>query len=115
MAEPGGPTQFSYRVTQNLILRSNPDKSSWNMLTNYAPNDYIPEGKKFTWKSRPDASNCAAGNGGEVWCRLTYIHDGGIKTDGWVSAHFLQSTITGTLLACLFQNPDPDCADDGAH
>src|SRR5262249_3525430 len=60
MAELGEPTQFSYRVTQNLILRSNPDKSSWNMLTNYAPNDYIPEGKKFTWKSRPD--NCAAGS-----------------------------------------------------
>ena len=113
MAELGEPTQFSYRVTQNLILRSNPDKSSWNMLTNYAPNDYIPEGKKFTWKSRPD--NCAAGSGGEVWCQLSYIHDGGIRTDGWVSAHYLRSTITGMLLACLFQNPDPDCADDVAH
>ena len=50
MAELEETTQFSYRVTQNLILRSGPDKSSWNMLTNYAPNDYIPEGKIFTWK-----------------------------------------------------------------
>jgi hypothetical protein len=33
--------QFCYRVTQNLILRSRPDKSSYNMLTNYAPNDFI--------------------------------------------------------------------------
>jgi hypothetical protein len=115
MAELGETTQFSYRVTQNLILRSSPDKSSWNMLTNYAPNDYIPEGKKFTWKSRPDATNCAGGSGGEVWCRVTYPHDGGIRTDGWVSAHFMRSTITRMLLACLFQNPNPDCADDAAR
>ena len=115
MAELGEMTPFSYRVTQNLILRSMADKSSWNLLTNYAPNDYIPEGTRFTWKSRPDAGNCAAGSGGEVWCRLTYTHDGGIRTEGWVSAHFMRSTITGMLLACLFQNPDPDCADDGAR
>ena len=114
MAELEETTQFSYRVTQNLILRSGPDKSSWNMLTNYAPNDYIPEGKIFTWKRRPDAGNCTSGRGGEIWCQLTYPHDGGIKTDGWVSAHFLRSTTTQRLLACLFQNRDPDCADDGA-
>ena len=106
--------QFSYRVTQNLILRSKPDKSSWNLLTNYAPKDYIPEGTIFTWKGRPDAGNCTASRGGEIWCQLTYTHDGGIKTDGWVSAHFLRSTTTEMLLACLFQNPDPNCADDGA-
>jgi hypothetical protein len=114
MAELGEPTQFTYRVTQNLILRSNPNKSTWNMLANYAPKDFIPEGTRFTWKSRPD--DCAAGSDGEVWCHLTYTHDGGIRTDGWVSAHFVRSTITRTLLACLFQNPDPDCSDDdGAH
>ena len=113
MAEVGEPTQFTYRVTQNLILRSNPDKSSWNMLTNVEPNDFIPEGTRFTWKSRPE--DCTAGIGGEVWCRLTYTHDGGIRTEGWVSAHFMRSTITGMLLACLFLNPDPDCADDGAR
>src|SRR5262249_27366716 len=95
MAELGEQTQFSYRVTQNLILRSNPDKSSWNLLSNDAPNDYIPEGTRFTWKSRPDAGDCAAGSGGEVWCRRTYTHDGGIRTEGWVSAHFLRSTING--------------------
>src|SRR5262249_17040772 len=95
MAELGEPTQFSYRVTQNLILRSNPDKSSWNLLSNYAPNDYIPGGTRFTWKSRPDAGNCAAGSGGEVWCRLTYTYETGIRTEGWVSAHFLRSTIMG--------------------
>ena len=50
MAELEETTQFSYRVTQNLILRSGPDKSSWNMLSNYAPKDYIPEGQIFTWK-----------------------------------------------------------------
>jgi hypothetical protein len=110
MAELKETTQFSYRVTQNLILRSGPDKSSWNMLTNYAPGDYIPEGKIFTWKSRPDAGNCTSGRGGEIWCQLSYTHDGGIKTDGWVSAHFLRSTATKMLLACLFQTPDPECA-----
>jgi hypothetical protein len=111
LAEFEETTQFSYRVTQNLFLRSGPDKSSWNMLTNYAPKDYIPEGKIFTWKRRPDAGNCTAGRGGEIWCQLTYTPDGGIRTDGWVSAHFLRSTTTQRLLACLFQNP---CTDDGA-
>jgi hypothetical protein len=109
MAELEETTQFSYRVTQNLILRSGPDKSSWNMLTNYAPNDYIPEGKTLTWKRRPDAGNCTSGRGGEVWCQLTYTHDGGIRTDGWISAHFLRSTATEMLLSCLFQTRDPDC------
>jgi hypothetical protein len=61
MAELGETTQFSYRVTRNLVLHSMPDKSSWNMLTNYAPN-YIPVGTRFTWNSRPDAGNCAAGS-----------------------------------------------------
>jgi hypothetical protein len=75
LAEFEQTTQFSYRVTQNLFLRSGPDKSSWNMLTNYAPKDYIPEGKIFTWKRRPDAGNCTAGRGGEIWCQLTYTPD----------------------------------------
>ena len=66
--------------------------------------DYIPEETIFTWKHRPDASNCTTGRGGEIWCQITYTHDGGIQTVGWVSAHFLRSTITNTLLACLFQN-----------
>ncbi len=106
---PQETTQFNYRVTQNLFLRSEPDKSSLNMLTNYAP-DYIPEETIFTWKNRPGASICTVGRGGEIWCQITYTHDGGIQTVGWVSAHFLRSTITNTLLACLFQNSDPDCA-----
>jgi hypothetical protein len=109
LVESEEATQFSYRVTQNLILRSGPDKSSWNMLTNYAPKDYIPEGKIFTWKRRPDAGNCTSGRGGEIWCQLTYTHDGGIKTDGWISAHFLRSTTSEKLLACFFQTPDPEC------
>jgi hypothetical protein len=75
LAEFEETTQFSYRVIQNLFLRSGPDKSSWNMLTNYAPKDYIPEGKIFTWKRRPDAGNCTAGRGGEIWCQLTYTPD----------------------------------------
>jgi hypothetical protein len=104
---------FSYRVTQNLTLRSGPDKSSWNLLTNYAP-DYVPEGAIFTWENRPDASICSVGRGGEIWCQLTYTHDGGIRTGGWVSAHFLRSTTNQMLLACLFQNPDPNCNDDRA-
>jgi hypothetical protein len=112
LAEFEETMQFSYRVIQNLFLRSGPDKSSWNMLSDYAPNDYIAEGKIFTWKGRPDA--CTAGRGGEIWCQLTYTHDGGIKTIGWVSAHFLRSTRTEKLLACLFPNHDPDCADGGA-
>ena len=111
LAEFEQTTQFSYRVTQNLFLRSGPDKSSWNLLTNYAPKDYIPEGKIFTWKRRPDAGNCTAGRGGEIWCQLTYTPDSGITINGWVSAHFLRSTTTQRLLACLFQNP---CTDDGA-
>jgi hypothetical protein len=107
--------QFSYRVTQNLNLRSKPDKSSYNMLANYAPNDFIPEGTIFTWKGRPNAgNNCTTGAGEEIWCHLTYNHDNGIKTDGWVSAHFLRSTTSQIMLACLFQNPDPECTDDGA-
>ena len=113
MAELEETTQFSYRVTQNLILRSGPDKSSWNMLSNYAPKDYIPEGQIFTWKGRPNAGNCTAGRGGEIWCQLTYTHDDGIKTNGWVSAHFLRSTTTEMLLACLFQTPDPECGVGG--
>ncbi len=113
MAELEETTRFSYRVTQNLILRSGPDKSSWNMLTNYAPKDYIPEGQLFTWNVRPNADNCTVGRGGEIWCQLTYTHDGGIKTKGWVSAHFLRSTRTETLMACLFQTPDPECSVGG--
>jgi hypothetical protein len=114
MAQFEETTQYSYRVIQNLILRSGPDKSSSNMLTNYAPNDYIPAGTIFTWKKPSDGGTCTGGHGGEIWCRLTYTHDNGIRTDGWVSAHFFRSTTSQILLACLFQNPDPNCADDGA-
>jgi hypothetical protein len=114
MVELEETTQFSYRVIQNLILRSVPDKSSSNMLSGYAPKDYIPEGTIFIWKKPPDAGSCKGGRGGEIWCRITYTHDNGIITDGWVSAHFLRSTASQNLLACLFQNPDPNCADDGA-
>ena len=52
MVELEETTQFSYRVIENLILRSRPDKSSWNMLTNYGPKDYIPKGTIISWKSR---------------------------------------------------------------
>ena len=70
----------SYRVTQNLSLRGGPDKSLLNMLTNYAPTDYIPEGTIFTLKDVLNAGKCTAGRGGDIWCQLTYSHDGGIKT-----------------------------------
>jgi hypothetical protein len=101
---------FSYLVTQNLMLRSAPDKHSGNVLSDYAPKDYIPEGTIFTWTNRPDANVCTAGSGGEIWCRLSYDHDG-ITSQGWVSAHFLRSTTDQMFLACLFQNPDPECTD----
>jgi hypothetical protein len=78
------------------------------MLNNYAPKDYIPEGEIFAWNDRP---NCTTSRGGDIWCQLTYAHDGGLKTDGWVNAHFLRSTTNQRLLACLFQSP---CADDGS-
>jgi hypothetical protein len=99
---------FSYLVTQNLNLRSAPDRNSRNVLSDYAPKDYIPEGTSFTWTNRPDGSNCTVGSGAEIWCRLSYDHDG-ITSQGWVSAHFLRSKTDQMLLACLFPNPDPNC------
>jgi hypothetical protein len=99
---------FSYRVTQNLMLRSAPDKHSWNVLSDYAPKDYIPGGTIFTWANRPDAGICTVGSGGEIWCGLSYDHDG-ITSQGWVSAHFLRDNY-GVLLACRYATPDPECA-----
>jgi len=98
---------FSYLVTQNLNLRSAPDKYSSNVLSDFAPNDYIPEGTSFTWTNRPDGSNCTVGGGGEIWCRLSYDHDG-MTSQGWVSAHFLRDN-NGVLLACRYATPDPEC------
>jgi S1-C subfamily serine protease len=99
---------FSYRVTQNLMLRSAPDKHSWNVLSDYAPKDYIPQGTIFTWTNRPDAGICTVGNGGEIWCGLSYDHDR-VTSQGWVSAHFLRDNY-GVLLACRYATPDPECA-----
>ena len=78
-------------LQKTFSCESNQDKTSWNTLAYFAP-DYIPEGTIFTWKKPADADNCTAGHGGEIWCRLTYTHDNGIRTEGWVSAHFLRST-----------------------
>jgi hypothetical protein len=99
--------QFSYRVTQNLNLRGGPDKRSWNVLSDYGPQDYIPKGSIFTWDSR-SAPNCSVGYGSEIWCHLTYAHDG-TRTEGWLSAHFLRDNY-GLLLACRYATLDPECA-----
>ena len=114
MAEVGEPTQFTYRVTQNLILRSNPDKSSWNMLTNAEPNDFIPEGTRFTWKSRPE--DCTAGIGGEVWCRLTYTPRRRNKNRRLGKRAFMRSTITGMFSRkCLLEARALELFRDNLH
>jgi uncharacterized protein YraI len=100
---------FSYRVTQNLMLRSAPDKNSGNVLSDYAPKDYLPEGSILSY----GFFYCTYGSGlysptHEVWCRVNYDHDG-ITTNGWVSAHFLRDNY-GVLLACQYATPDPECA-----
>jgi hypothetical protein len=99
---PNGMTP--YRVIQNLMLRAEPDKNSWNVLSAYAPNDYIPEGTVFNF---PQNATCRYGNGQEVWCHVWYNRQGN-KIWGWLSAHFLRDN-NGVLLACRYNTPDPEC------
>jgi hypothetical protein len=99
---PAGMT--AYHVIQNLMLRAEPDKNAWNVLSAYAPNDYIPEGTVFNF---PQNAQCRYGNGQEVWCHVWYNRQGN-KLWGWLSAHFLRDN-NGVLLACRYKTPDPEC------
>jgi hypothetical protein len=88
---PTGPNNMTvYHVIQNLMLRSEPNKNSWNVLSAYAPYDFIPHGITFTFGPNP---KCMYGNGQEVWCHVWYTPPGQpqtIKMWGWISAHFLR-------------------------
>ena len=97
--------QNPYVVINELNLRSGPDKTTENVLSSYAPNDFIPQGSVFDIR---DVSGCKIGRGNEIWCPVTLNRDG-LKFNGWVSAHFLRSQRDGVLLACRFNTPDPDC------
>ncbi len=97
--------QNPYIVINDLNLRSGPDKTTQNVLSSYAPNDFIPQGTVFDIQ---DISGCKIGRGDEIWCPVSW-NQYGLKFNGWVSAHFLKSQRDGLLLACRFNTPDPNC------
>lgn len=84
--EPPRASKVTLRAKYNLNLRASPDLRSPNLLSPWAPDDYIPAGTSFTWSGDP---SCQTNSENAVWCRVTYEHNG-TKTTGWISARYLE-------------------------
>ena len=103
--EPPAAAEFHWRVIENLNLRVLPDPRSGNALSQWSPNDYIPEGLIFYGDSLP---RCVPGPTGYIWCDITFQHHG-TATRGWIAGYYLWSVEENRRVACLYPNPDPDC------
>ena len=99
---PDAPEEYS--VLKNLNMREFPDPKSANVLSRWAPEDFIPQGTTFTGQRF-----CENGRTGYIWCRVTYNHHN-TQTTGWVAGYYLWSAKDRRRLACLYPSPDPDCS-----
>ena len=108
--EPRTAAKFHWRVVENLNLRVSPDPRSANALSQWSPDDFIPEGMTFYGDSLP---RCVSGPTGYIWCDITYGQNG-TATRGWVAGYYLWSLEENRRVACLYPNPnpnpDPDCS-----
>ena len=84
---------FHWRVIENLNLRVAPDPRSANALSQWGPDDFIPEGMTFYGDSLP---RCVSGPTGYIWCDMTYGHNG-TATRGWVAGYYLWSLEQNTV------------------
>ena len=82
---PTGPAT-TLRVTLNMNLRAGPGITFPNVLSPWAPQDYVPQGKTFTW---PGAPGCINGTDGRQWCQVNYKHHN-TETVGWLSERYLE-------------------------
>jgi clan AA aspartic protease (TIGR02281 family) len=94
---------YEYGVLKNLNLRELPNPDSANLLSRWAPEDFVPKGTSFSEKPR-----CENGPTGYIWCRVTYTHHN-TRTSGWVAGYYLWSAREKRRVACLYPSPDPDC------
>jgi gag-polyprotein putative aspartyl protease len=103
-ASPAPAAQDEYSVVKNLNMREFPDPRSANVLSRWAPEDFIAQGTTFTGQRF-----CENGPTGYIWCRVTYNHHN-TQTTGWVAGYYLWSAKDRRRLACLYPSPDPDCS-----
>lgn len=103
-ATPAPNAQEEYSVVKNLNMREFPDPKSANALSQWAPEDFIPQGTTFTGERF-----CKNGPTGYIWCRVTFNHHN-IQTSGWVAGYYLWSAKDKQRVACLYASPDPDCS-----
>jgi predicted aspartyl protease len=101
---PAPDTQEAYSVVKNLNMREFPDPKSANVLSRWAPEDFVPQGTTFTGERF-----CQNGPTGYIWCHVTYHHHG-TQTGGWVAGYYLWSAKEKQRVACLYASPDPDCS-----
>jgi Sel1 repeat len=97
-------------VTQNLMLRRDPDPLSPSVLEGLYP-DYIPAGQHFSFKL---PHGCTRIDSGNIWCPLTYKTSDGQMRKGWVNAYYVALN-SGTRLACELDGSNsqiPECHID---
>jgi hypothetical protein len=107
--QPGGVVTT---VTENLMLRRDPDPLSPSVLEGLYP-DYIPAGYRLSsFKNLSHASHaCTRIYSGKIWCPLTYKTSDGQTRKGWVNAFYLALS-DGTPLACGLDGSNsqiPEC------
>jgi clan AA aspartic protease (TIGR02281 family) len=94
---------YDYSVLKNLNLREMPSPDSTNLLSRWAPQDFVPQGTSFD-----EEPHCENGPTGYIWCRITYSHHN-TRTSGWVAGYYLWSAKDKRRVACLYPSPDADC------
>ena len=108
---PPPPSGVVTTVTENLMLRRDPDPLSPSVLEGLYP-DYIPAGHQFSFDNFSQASQaCKRINSGKIWCPLTYKYSDGRTRKGWVNAYYLALS-DGTPLACGLDGSNsqiPEC------
>jgi hypothetical protein len=102
------PSGVVTTVTENLMLRRDPDPLSRSVLEGLYP-DYIPAGQHFSFKHASQA--CTRIDSRKIWCPLTYKTSDGQMRKGWVNAYYLALS-DGTPLACELDGSNsqiPEC------
>ena len=82
------PVSLKMRTLYNLNLREAPDPRSENLLAYWAPEDFIPIGTVFEW--RTNTPDCTTAPDGSNWCKVTHQHNG-TKTTGWVAIRYMET------------------------
>jgi hypothetical protein len=104
------PSGITTNVTDNLMLRRDPDPLSPSVLEGANP-DYIPAGQHFSFETFSQASQaCTKIYSGKIWCPLTYTSNAQTR-NGWVNAYFLALS-DGARLACELDGSSsqiPEC------